>query len=318
MEAQVVTMDQPFHSAYEKCIAITDHRSTEMVGDKTHSASEAYLETEGRDLLRLLWQDHVENQGSGRVGNAGCGSDGVVRSHKRDHRETGYTSVCGAGRVARTGESPRGVASFFPREAQLNLPARGSSPRLQKRVAAKAATMAVDDVAHDIETATAVRLGKPQGEPIVSGAAQDFDALYAQPCAEEGPRPVSAKPMQVLPCDGQGGVMRQEALREATRKKAEARAQSAPHGLAHTAKANRNRMATVAGLSHIERHIRSPHTVARPCAPLRLVPSNPPPAPPPVGQKRWASLEKPMQAVIEATVAEGRRRDPAQRAAWVA
>ena len=103
MEAQVVTIDQPFQSAYEKFIAITDHRSTEMAGDKTPSAIEAYLETDGRELLRLLLHDHLDNQGSGRVGNAVCGSDGVVRSHKRDHMETGYKSVCGAVRVARTG-----------------------------------------------------------------------------------------------------------------------------------------------------------------------------------------------------------------------
>ena len=103
MEAQVVTIDQPFHSAYEKFIAITDHLSREMAGDKTHSAIEASLETDGRALLRLLWQDHVDHQGSGRVSDAVCGSDGVVRSHKRDDMETGYTSVFGAVRVARTG-----------------------------------------------------------------------------------------------------------------------------------------------------------------------------------------------------------------------
>src|SRR5256712_12475358 len=79
MEAQVVTIDQPFHSAYEKFIAITDHLSTEMAGDKTHSEIEAYLETDGRELLRLLLQDHLDNQGSGRLGEAVCGSDGVVR-----------------------------------------------------------------------------------------------------------------------------------------------------------------------------------------------------------------------------------------------
>ena len=141
MEAQVVTIDQPFHSAYEKFIEITSHLSGEMSCDKTHSDMEAYLETEGRELLRLLLQDHLDNQGGVWVGEAVCGSDGVVRSHKRDHMETGYKSVFGAVRVARTGYSQRGVASLFPRDAQLNLPARGYSHRLQKRVAAKAAKM---------------------------------------------------------------------------------------------------------------------------------------------------------------------------------
>jgi len=103
MEAQVVTIDQPFHSAYEKFIEITSHLSDEMSSDKTHSEIEAYLETDGRELLRLLLQDHLDNRGSGRVGEAVCGSDGVVRSHKRDHMEIGYKSVFGSVRVARTG-----------------------------------------------------------------------------------------------------------------------------------------------------------------------------------------------------------------------
>jgi hypothetical protein len=103
MEAQVVTIDQPFHSAYEKFLAITDHLSSKMAGDKTHSDIEASLETDGRELRRLLLQDHLDNQGSGRVGDAVCGSDGVGRSHQRDDMETGYQRVFGAVRVARTG-----------------------------------------------------------------------------------------------------------------------------------------------------------------------------------------------------------------------
>ena len=317
MEAQVVTIDQPFHSAYEKFIEITDHLSSEMAGDKTHSEIEAYLETDGRELLRMLLQDHLDNQGSGRVGDAVCGSDGVVRSHKRDDMDTGYKSVFGAVRVARTGYSQRGVANLFPRDAQLNLPARGYSHRLQKRVAAKAAKMSFDEVAKAIETETTVRLGKRQVEQIVYDAAQDFDAFYAQPCSPALQQYAQAKPIQVLTFDGKGVVMRQEALREATRKKAEARAQRAPCGLAHKEKSHRKRMATVAGIYHLDRHLRSPHTVARQFAPLRLVPSNPPRAPKPVGKTLWASLQKPMKTVIATACAEGLRRDPAQQAEWV-
>ena len=77
MEAHVITIDQPFHGAYEKFLEITDYLNTEMNSDKTHSEIEAYLETDGRELLRLLLQDHLDNQGPGRVGHAVCGSDGV-------------------------------------------------------------------------------------------------------------------------------------------------------------------------------------------------------------------------------------------------
>ena len=48
-------VDQPFHSAYEKFIEITDHLSSEMAATR-HSAIEASLETDGRELLRLLLQ----------------------------------------------------------------------------------------------------------------------------------------------------------------------------------------------------------------------------------------------------------------------
>lgn len=317
MKAQVVAIDQPFHSAYEKFIEITDHLSAETSCDKTHSEIEAYLETAGRELLRLLLQDHLDNQGSGRIGEAVCGSDGVVRSHKRDQMESGYKSVFGAVRLARTGYSQRGVASLFPRDAQLNLPAHGYSHRLQKRVAVKAVKESFAGVVNDIATETGVRIGKRQVEQIVYAAAQDFDAFHAQPCAPEVQQRAQAKPIQVLTFDGKGVVMRQEALREATRKKAAACAQKLPRGFARKEQAHRKRMATVAGIYHIDRHIRCPQTVARQFAPLRLVPSHRQPAPKPVGKKLWASLEKPMKTVIEATFAEGHQRDPEHQAEWV-
>jgi hypothetical protein len=103
MEAQAFTIDQPFHGAYEKCTEMTMHLSAMSKGDETHSDIEAYLETDGRELLRLLLQEHLDNQGCGRVAEAVHGSDGVLRSHKREHMETGYKSVFGAVRVARTG-----------------------------------------------------------------------------------------------------------------------------------------------------------------------------------------------------------------------
>jgi hypothetical protein len=317
MEAQAFTIDQPFHGAYEKFIEITNRLSATSEGEETHSDIEAYLETDGRELLRLLLQERLDQQGSGRVGEAVCGSDGVVRSHKRDHMETGYQSVFGAIRVARTGYSQRGVSSLFPRDAQLNLPARSYSHRVQKRVAAKSAKMSFESVASDIETETGVRIGKRQVEEIVYAAAQDFDAFYAQPCREEVQQQAAAKPIQVLTFDGKGVVMRQEALREATRKRAEASAPNPPRGFHRQDKSNRKRMATVAGIYHIDRHIRSPQAVAQQFAPLRLVPGQRQAAPKPVGKTLWASLEKSMNTVIESGFAEAQRRDPMQRAEWV-
>ena len=75
-------------------------------------------------------------------------------------------------------------------------------------------------------------------------------------------------------------------------------------------------MATVAGIYPIDRHVRTPQTVAQQFAPLRLVPRKRPAAPKPVGKKLWASLEKSMNTVIATGFAEGQRRDPTHQAAW--
>ena len=122
MKAQAVALDQPCHSAYEKFIEITNHLRGEALSAETHSEVEAYLEEDGRELLRLLLQEHLAHRGSGRVGEAVCGA---VRPHKRDHLERSYQSVFGRVQVERTGSGQRGVASLFPLDAQLNLPAQG-------------------------------------------------------------------------------------------------------------------------------------------------------------------------------------------------
>ncbi len=59
MEAQAFTIDQPFQEADEKFIEITRHLNAKTAGEETHSDIEAYLETDGRELLRLLLQDHL-------------------------------------------------------------------------------------------------------------------------------------------------------------------------------------------------------------------------------------------------------------------
>jgi hypothetical protein len=78
-----------------------------------------------------------------------------------------------------------------------------------------------------------------------------------QPCPQEIAPHAAAKPIQVLIFDGQGVVIRKKALREATRKRAEASAPKAPRGFARQDKSNRKRMETVAGIYHIHRHIRT-------------------------------------------------------------
>lgn len=316
MKAQSIAIDQCTHSTSEKFFEMLNHLESEELSGKTHSEVEAYLETEGRELLRSMLQDHLDQRGTGRVGESVHGSDGVVRTHKRDW-EIGYQSVFGEVHVKRTGYGQRGTRSLFPLDAQLNLPASSYSHRLQKRVVRKVVKDSFEGVAKDIQEETSVRIGKRQIEEIVCAAARDFDAFYAQDCPEEIRKQVHSKPILVLTFDGKGVVMRKGGLREETRKKAEAETRKPPRGLTRKDKANRKRMATVAGIYHVDRHIRRPKTVARQFAPLRLVAKRRKSAPKPVAKKLWASLEKPMKTVIEGGFEEARRRDPKHKAEWV-
>lgn len=318
MKTQAVAFDPPCHSAYEKFIEITNHLPGEVLSAGTPSDVEAYLEEDGGELLRLLRQEHWASRGSGRVGEAVCGAHGVVRSPKRDHLERSYQRVLGRVQVERTGYGQRGVTSLFPLDAPWNLPTQGYSHRLPRRVARQAAKASFEEVVKDIEAETGGRMGKRPVEEIVATAAHDFEAFDAQPWPEDIQRPAQSKPMQVLTFDGQGVVMRPVGLREGTRKKAEASPPRSPRGFSHHAKANRKRMATVAGIYHRDRPIRCPRAVARQLAPLRWVAPHPTAAPPPVAKRLGARLEQPMKAVIEAGFAEGVRRDPEHQAEWVA
>jgi hypothetical protein len=145
------------------------------------------------------------------------------------------------------------VASLFPLDAQLNLPAPGYSHRLHQRVARQAAKESFEEVVKDLEAETGVPIGKRQVEEIVAAAAHDFEAFYSQSLPADIQRQAQSQPIQGLTLDGKGVVMRPEGLRERTRKKAEASPPRSPRGFSHQAKANRKRMATVAGIYHIDR-----------------------------------------------------------------
>jgi hypothetical protein len=310
--------EHPFHAAYEKFLDITSRLGGEDFSELTHSEVENYVANDGRELLRLLLQDYLNNRGSGRVGETVRGADGVIRSQTRDGMKSSYQSGFGKVSVHRTGYGQRGVSSIFPLDAQLNLPAQAYSHPLQKRVARKAVKESFGGVCKEIEADTGVRIGKRQVEEIVYAGARDFEAFYAQQTPEAIRQQVQDKPIQVLTFDGKGVVMRTEALREATRKKAECQARKPPQGFCRQEKSNRKRRAMVVGLYHIERHRRSPEIVARQFAPLRLVPRQRQPVPKPVAKKLWASLEKPLPTMIEAGFEEALRRDPEQQAEWVA
>ncbi|MFJ8013804.1 hypothetical protein [Streptomyces sp. NPDC096339] len=110
-------------------------------------------------------------------------------------------------------------------------------------------------------------LGKRRAESLVAEAAVDIDAFYhhkiATLCTADMPL--------VIQVDGKGVVMRPEALREATRRAAEARKRQGRQArLAPGEKPNRKRMATIACVHDTVPAVRRPYDIVHPRAPAHL------------------------------------------------
>ncbi|HEX9843085.1 MAG TPA: hypothetical protein VGC20_10060 [bacterium] len=86
-----------------------------------HAELEAALNERGRELLRVLFQAHVDSRGPGAAAGPVCGADGVARTERRVH-ERGLSTVFGEVRVKRLGYGASGVESLHPLDAPLNLP----------------------------------------------------------------------------------------------------------------------------------------------------------------------------------------------------
>jgi len=163
-----------------------------------------------------------------------------------------------------------------------------------------------------IERNTGTRLAKRQAEELVERAAQDFDAFYDRP--ESAEAAANDKDLLVLSLDSKGIVMRQEHLREATRKAAESAQHKLDRRLSKGEKRDRKRMATVAAVYDLTPQPRQPDDIL---AELRPVRDTSMPRPRARNKRVWASVEKSAEAVTSEVFEEARRRDPECRRRWV-
>lgn len=274
----------------------------------THSELEAALSERGRELLRLLYQAHLNSRGVGPAARPVCDAEGLPHSEQRLH-ERGLSTVFGEVRVQRLGYAAPGAASLHPLDAELNLPAEQYSLGLRRKAAEQAAQVSFDATVQFLAQQTGEELGKRQVEELVQRAAMDFDRFYAQRSAE-----ATSSSVLVLSADGKGVVMLPRDLREPTRKAAQRGTHKLGQRLSKGEKRNAKRMATVAAVYTVAPWVRSPEQVVRTLAPYH----EPPSARPPVEHKRvWASLEKSPQEVLEEAFCEGLRRDPERQKTWV-
>ncbi len=282
----------------------------EESGRLSHVELEQRLRVDGAELLRQLFQDHLDVR-AGRerrlevvAGARGSRHGAVEAGHARP-----LQSVFGTVNVTRLAYRRRGEENLYPADAALNLPEELHSHGLRALSAIEASRGSFEEAADAVERATGVRCGKRQVELLAQRAAVDFEAFY-----ERKARTAAAgSDVLVLSADGKGIVMRPEALRAATAKAATRSNKKLKTRLSKGEKTNRKRMAEVAAVYDVAAVVRVPtdiigarHDTARAEAPKAT--------------NKWlsASVVDDAAGVISAMFDEATRRDPEHRRAWIA
>ena len=310
--AELSPLEQSYDQARQKFEHIIEYLDSEESSAMTHSELERALEKKGRELMRMLLQEHLDNRSPGQCDQSVCGEDGEERSRMRLQKRK-LETVFGTVSVERAGYGQEGTESLHPLDAELNLPDELYSLEMRRRVAEEAAKNSFDETLESIGKNTGGHVPKRQIEELVMRAAQDFDAFYQTRQALPG-EGKGAGSVLAISVDGKGVTMRTQDLREQTRKAAEARTHKMGTRLSKGEKKNAKRMATVAAVYTIAPFVRTPEELVGD----NSSPHRGPPRPRPEQKRVWASLEKEPEQVIEEALAEARHRDPTDKKTWVA
>ena len=211
--------------------------------------------------------------------------------------------------VARTAYSGRGLDALHPVDAELNLPKDTYSFELRRKVAMTTAEVSFERAVHQIYEFTGVRIGLRQVEELTRAAASDMLGCYDRESA--ACEPVTTSGLLVLTIDHKGIVMRPDALREATRKKAATATHTLTSRLTKGEKRDRKRMAAVTAVYTIAPHLRSAADVVAGLRRLRPLPVKRTTRPPrPEHRRVWASVVDELADVVAQMFDEAERRDP--------
>ena len=278
----------------------------------SHAELEERLDRDGRELLRRLLDDHLALRAlrEQRLGEV-VGDEGVKRARVEAGHERALETVFGTVSVGRLAYRAVGVGNLHPADAALNLPIERHSHGLRKLAGLEAARGSFQDAVEAIERATGLRLGKRQVEELATLAAMDFEDFY------EPRRPARCKrgDLLVLAADGKGIVMRPDALRTGTGRRA---ARAGPEPMVRLSREDQRYRKRMAEIGAVYDATPAPRTVADILA--SAAPEGYEQAPGPVATNKWlwVSVVKNASTVIGRVFDEASRRDPRHRRTWVA
>jgi hypothetical protein len=150
----------------------------------THAELERRLTVDLRELVRALYQDHLDLRAVREQRR-----DDVVDAEgsRRVRVEAGQVrplqTIFGAVEVTRLAYRRRGKRNLCPADAALNLPRELASHGLRELSAIESSRGSFGDATDAIRRITGVRLGKRQLEQLAARAAADFEASTPSPRA---------------------------------------------------------------------------------------------------------------------------------------
>jgi hypothetical protein len=318
----IIEETSQFSLSKQKFETLIRRLNSEDVCQMDHSALETLVDRDGREILRQLYQDHLDLRASQEEKHDVIqGSDGKYRNHRREGEIKKLRVVFGDVEVTRISYEGREMSSLKPLDAKLNLPDRLCSYGVQRHLVEHAIQMSFGATGEQMEGMTGVHVSKRAIEKSIQNAAQDFDAFYSEDDSGREKGKECANDLLVMSSDGKGVVVRKSDLREETRKRAEReKKQKRKKRLTPGQKKNRKRMAVVGAVYGTERNIRTPEEVMGPSEPEasdnNVVPLKPKRTRP-KNKRVWASLEKDADVVMDQIFEEGMKRDPEKKRQWV-
>lgn len=306
---QTPCTDDAFSESRERFEQVLAFMGGEPAAALTHAEMEDRLTTDGRELLRQLYQDHLDLRAEREVRlEAVVDAQGVThRAVEADHTRT-LATVFGEVHVTRLAYRRRGKENLHPSDAALNLPQERHSHGLRRLAAEEATRGSFEDATEAVRAATGAGLGKRQVEELARRAARDVEDFYASQ-----PRPAAdTADVLVLSADGKGIVMRPDALRPATAAAAAASSTKLQTRLSKGEKRGRKRMAEVGAVYDVTPVVRSATDVLQIGEQDR--------APTPKATAKWltASVVDDAAEVVGKVFDEAERRDPTHHRTWVA
>ncbi len=312
----------PFAASRTAFAALTVELGAEPAAGLGHAELEDLLEVRGRDLLRQLFQDHldlrqVREEQTVRAHRAPViGADGGIRHAVEAGHRRALATIFGTVTVGRCAWRARGQRNVYPTDAALRLPRLRHSHGLRRLAALEAVRGSFDQATEAIGGRCGQVVGERQVEQLTVAAA-DIDAFYRAVV----PQPCTDATVLVVSVDGKGVAMRPEALREATLKAAKAKgANTYRTRLASGEKQGRKRMATLGVVYDAEPAPRRAHDVI--CVPAAGAEGRSGQRGRRVGPKaqaKWltGSVTADSEQVIAAVFDQATQRDPSHRRTWV-